>query len=182
VPGEAELTGRGVSSCAWCDGGLFRGESVVVAGGGDAAAQEALHLLELGVAVTLVTRGTRLRARAAYAGRLADDPRARFRWNSTVESVLGSTGVTAVRIRNGESGVLEEVACAGLFVFVGLEPNSEWLPAEIARDAAGRVEIDRALRTSDSRVLAIGAVRAGYGGALASAIGEGAEAGAAAAS
>jgi thioredoxin reductase (NADPH) len=172
VPGADRLAGRGVSQCAWCDGGLYRDAEVVVAGGGDAALSEAIHLGQFASAVTIVTRGEMFRARRGYISRIAEDERFRLRWASEIVEVLGSDGVESVRIRDREAGSEEVVPCRGLFVFVGLVPNAGLLPAGATRDAAGFVVTDGDLETSVPGVFAIGAVRSGYGGRLTHAVAE----------
>lgn len=172
VPGADRLAGRGVSQCAWCDGGLYRDAEVVVAGGGDAALSEAIHLGQFASAVTIVTRGEMFRARRGYISRIAEDERFRLRWASEIVEVLGSDGVEGVRIRDREAGSEEVVPCRGLFVFVGLRPNAGLLPPEAARDAAGSVVTDGNLETAIPGVFAIGAVRSGYGGRLTHAVAE----------
>ena len=119
APGAERLAGRGVSQCAWCDGGLYRDAEVVVAGGGDAALSEAIHLAEFARSVTIVTRGEMFRARRSYVSRVADDERFKLRWASEIVEVLGDKGVEGVRVRDNEAGSEEVVACSGLFVFVG---------------------------------------------------------------
>lgn len=176
VPGAARLAGRGVSQCAWCDGGLYRDAEVVVAGGGDAALSEALHLGQFARAVTIVTRGETFRARRSYVTRIAEDERFRLRWAGEIVEVLGGESVEGVRVRDREAGSEEVIACSGLFVFVGLAPNAGLLRPEVARDAAGFVVTDAGLETAAPGVFAVGAVRAGYGGRLAQAVGEAASA------
>ncbi len=171
VPGEEELRGKGVSQCAHCDGGFFRNQDVVVVGGGDAALQEALVLAEGCGSVTIVAR-SRLRARSAYVERAASKPNIRFVWDSTIDAVSGTEGVTGVRLRNIKTGATSELACSGVFPFVGVVPETSFLPAKVRRDANGRLLTDAELRSSLAGVFAVGAVRAGYGGDLVSASGE----------
>jgi thioredoxin reductase (NADPH) len=172
APGAERLYGRGVSHCAWCDGGLYRDAEVVVAGGGDAALSEAIHLAEFARSVTIVTRGERFRARRSYVSRVADDERFKLRWASEVVEVLGEKGVEGVRVRDNEAGSEEVVACNGLFVFVGLAPNASLLSADVARDERGFVTTDDHFETASPGVFAVGAVRSGYGGRLTQAVAE----------
>lgn len=172
VPGADRLAGRGLSQCAWCDGGLYRDAEVVVAGGGDAALSEAIHLAEFARSITIITRGETFRARRSYVSRVADDERFKLRWASEVVEVLGDKGVEGVRVRDNEAGSEEVVACNGLFVFVGLSPNAGLLPPDVARDERGFVVTDASFETSAPGVFAIGAVRSGYGGRLTQAVAE----------
>ena len=172
APGAERFAGRGVSQCAWCDGGLYRNAEVVVAGGGDAALSEAIHLAEFARSVTIVTRGEMFRARRSYVSRVADDERFRLRWASEVVEVLGDKGVEGVRVRDNEAGNEEIVPCSGLFVFVGLTPNASLLSPDVARDAHGFVVTDAAFETAAPGVFAVGAVRAGFGGRLTHAVAE----------
>lgn len=172
VPGAERLAGRGVSQCAWCDGGLYRDAEVVVAGGGDAALSEALHLGQYARTVTIVTRGEMFRARQHYVSRVAEDERFQLRWASEIVEVLGDGGVEGVRVRDRESGSEEAIACTGLFVFVGLAPNARLLGQDVVRDEGGFVVTDPSFETNVPGVFAIGAVRAGYGGRLTHAVAE----------
>jgi len=171
VSGEEPLRGKGVSQCADCDGGFFRNQDVVVVGGGDAALQEALVLAETSATVTIVAR-SRLKARSAYVERAAGKTNVRFVWDSTVDAIHGSEGVTGVRLHNTLTGATSDLPCSGVFPFIGIEPQAAYLPAAVKRDAAGCVVTDAELRTSLAGVFAVGAVRSGYGGDLISAAGE----------
>ncbi|MBI4184961.1 MAG: FAD-dependent oxidoreductase [Proteobacteria bacterium] len=172
VAGERELAGRGVSRCAACDGPLFRGGDVVVVGGGDSACQEALVLAGFCRRVTLVTKGA-LTARRDYADRLAARDNVAFRWESTVVAIHGADAVERVTVRNLRDGDTEELTASGVFPFIGVAPESAFLPAAIARDDEGRVLVDGSLSTSAPGIFAAGAVRAGYGGQLAQAVADG---------
>ncbi|RPI46137.1 MAG: NAD(P)/FAD-dependent oxidoreductase [Betaproteobacteria bacterium] len=171
VPGETALRGKGVSQCAHCDGGFFRGHDVVVVGGGDAALQEALVLAEQCASVTIVSR-SRLKARAGYVERAAAKTNVRFVWDCEVDAVLGDAGVTGVRLRNVRTGESGELPCAGVFPFIGVIADASYLPEEVQRDAGGRVVTDADLHSSVPGIFAIGAARAGYGGDLVTAAGE----------
>lgn len=168
VPGETEFEGRGVSQCADCDGPMFQNEEVVVVGSGDSALQEALVLAKYCSRVHLVCRGTRFRASRHFVERVGAEPRIATIWGARVEEILGSKTVEKVRIRR--DGVPEEIACAGVFVYVGLAPNTAFLPAAVARDDAGFVRTDDSLATSAPGLWAIGAVRSGFPGLLSDAI------------
>ena len=166
VPGEKSLTGRGVSQCAFCDGGLYRGQDTVVVGGGDAAFQEALHLAELCGSVTVLMRGDAPRARPSYVERLAACANVRLRPGVQVTEILGENGVDALRLCETASGAEETLATRAVFVFVGLEPRTELAPADAARDAAGALVVDETMRSTAPGLFAVGAARAGYGGLI----------------
>ena len=172
VPGETALLGRGVSQCADCDAGFFTGQHVVVVGGGDSALQEALHLADFAERITVVTRGDALRAKEDYVAQAKASGKFTFRFSTTVDAIEGSDAVEGARLRPAGGGAVETLPCDGVFVFVGLAPNSEFLPDAIARDAAGHVVTDPAYQTNVPGIYAIGAVRAGSSGKLADAVEE----------
>jgi thioredoxin reductase (NADPH) len=176
VPGAAALYGRGISQCAWCDAGLYKGKHAVVVGGGDAALEEALHLAGIAAAVTIVTRGSQFRARQAYVNRIADCSNVQFRWSSEVIEVSGSDGVESVRIKDRESGAVDHLACAGVFVFIGLEPNTAAIRELVTLGPDGAAMADARMATRTPGLYAAGAVRAGYGGRLVHAVSDGATA------
>lgn len=171
VPGEEEFIGRGVSRCATCDGGFFRGEDVVVVGGGDGAVQEALVLAKTSRRVTMVCRSP-LRAKRDHIDKLAARENVKFIWDSEVTAILGDAGVSGVHVRNLKDGSTSDVPCTGLFPFIGGTPNTEFVPAAL-RTKTGHIETSETLATSDPRVFAVGAVRAYYGGNLVQAMAEG---------
>lgn len=176
VPGERELAGRGVSQCDWCDGGLYRGKRVAVVGGGDAACQAALHLAQGSESVTLIVRGAELSARREYVLRAADNPAIDFRWETTVERIVGVNGVEALVLANAVEGSTATEPYAAVFVFVGLEPNLQFVPASLQRDVNGHAVTDVQYRSSVPGVFVVGAARSGNGGSLLSAMGEAATA------
>jgi len=171
VPGEEDLAGRGVSRCATCDGGFFRGQDVVVIGGGDAAVQEALILARTSRRVIMVCRSA-LKAKRDYIEKLAARENVSFIWDSEVSAILGKEGVRAVRLRNVKDGASSEVECAGVFPFIGATPNTEFAPASL-RGPSGHIATGPSLAASDARVFAAGAVRAQYGGNAIQAMAEG---------
>jgi thioredoxin reductase (NADPH) len=167
VPGEEEFIGQGVSECADCDGPLFNGMETVVVGGGDSAFQEALALSQFASKVTIVMRGAAPRARPDLIERVAADPKLVQMCNTQITAILGTSG-------KGVEGVLIETVgagestlpCSGVFVFIGLEPNTGFLPADMSRDSAGALITLDHCATALSGLWAIGAVRSGYGGML----------------
>jgi len=172
IPGEAEFEHRGVSQCADCDGPLYKDEEVVVVGGGDSALQEALVLAHFCRKVHLLHRGDRFRARQHFADRVRANDRVSVLWNTVAEEILGGEGVQKVRVRNTADGSRAEIRCAGFFAYIGLAPNSGFLPQSIARDPQGFVLTDGSLETALKGVWAAGAVRAGYSGLLSDAVRE----------
>jgi thioredoxin reductase (NADPH) len=171
VPSADALIGKGISQCAHCDGFFFKGQDVLVVGGGDSALQEALVLAPLARSVTIVVR-SRLRAKRAYVERAASAANVRWVWNSEVDAVLGNGALDGIRLRNVKSGAVSEVPCTGLFPFIGVEPNTGYLPSALRRDETGRILTDERMRTAEPSIFAIGAVRSGFSGELTGAAGE----------
>lgn len=171
VPGEEAFDHRGVSQCADCDGPMFQGEHVVVIGGGDSAFQEAAALAHYVDKVTILMRGAQPRARAALVDRVRALANVTIKPNTAVTEIHGDNTVNAVTIR-GADGSDQRMDCAGVFVFVGLTPNSECAPPAVKRNPRGEIETDASFQTAMPGVFAIGAVRAGYSGRLDDAVKE----------
>lgn len=172
IPGEKEYTGRGVSYCATCDGFFFRGKEVAVIGGGDTAVKEALFLAKIVDKVHLIHRRDALRAEKLIQEKAFADPKIEFVWNSTAVEIVGDKTVSGVSIRNVETGVIKELAVSGAFVFVGIEPNSDFIDCE--KDSGGFIKTDESLQTSIPGVFAIGDVRTTRLRQVATAVGDGA--------
>jgi thioredoxin reductase (NADPH) len=171
VPGEEEFTGRGVSRCATCDGGFFRDQDVAVTGSGDAAVEEALVLAKICKRVIMICRGP-LKAKREYVEKIASRDNVTFIWDSEVTEILGEQGVTGLRLRQVKTGAATGIECAGIFPFIGVTPNTSFLPAPMLT-ASGHIQSSPDLATSDPRIFAAGAVRAGYGGNIVQAMAEG---------
>jgi thioredoxin reductase (NADPH) len=176
IAGEEKLLGRGVSHCASCDGGFFAGQQVCVIGGGDSGLDEALVLAEHASSVMVVHRGERLDAQRALRDRAAASCKIEIVLQTMVEEIVGEAAVSGVRLRDVKTGTTRLAPVKGVFVYVGLEPNTAFLRGVLALDAAGHIETDITMRTSLAGVFAAGDIRAGSVALLAAAAGDGATA------
>lgn len=153
VPGEEELLGRGVSRCATCDGGFYRGKHVAVIGGGDGAVHEALTLSKMAGQVTMICRSP-LKAKREHIDKLDARENVRFVWDSEVTEIMGDAKVTGLNLRNVKTGAASSLDCDGVFPFIGIERST-------------------AFAVKDPRVFTIGAARDGFGGTGIEAMAEG---------
>ncbi|HET8660062.1 MAG TPA: thioredoxin-disulfide reductase [Micromonosporaceae bacterium] len=158
VPGEQELLGHGVSSCATCDGFFFRGQHIVVVGGGDSAMEEATFLTRFAESVTIIHRRAELRASKIMQERARNNPKIRFEWNTVVTEVVGSDGkVVGVKVRDVHSGAVRTLDVTGVFVAIGHDPRSELFRDQLPLDPAGYVLVDApTTRTAVPGVFAAG--------------------------
>ena len=141
VPGESELSGRGVSWCATCDGFFFRDQDIVVVGGGDTAVEEATFLTRFARSVTMVHRRDTLRASKVMQERAFSNDKIRFEWDSEVVEALGTDRLTGVRLRNRVTGEEKLLDATGLFVAVGHDPRSELVKGQVELDGEGYVVV-----------------------------------------
>src|SRR6266511_1203665 len=159
LPGERQYLGRGVSTCATCDGFFFRGRELAVVGGGDSALEEATFLTRFATKVTVVHRRDRLRASKVMQDRAFANPKIEFAWNSAVVEVLGEQSVSGVRLRNLVDGSESELPAAGMFVAIGHIPNTELFAGQLDLDEQGYVLVrPPSTETSVSGVFAAGDV------------------------
>ena len=176
VPGEERLKGKGVSHCASCDGPLLRDAVVVVIGGGDSAMQESLTLAAFASRVIVLCRGEALGGQASYRERVLGHPKIEVRFNAQVEEIIGTDGVSGVRLR----GAAQALDARAVFTYIGLEPNTAFLAGRLALDARGRITTDAAMASTCEGIFAAGLARAGSPGRAIASAGEGATAAAAA--
>ncbi|MFX0573465.1 thioredoxin-disulfide reductase [Nocardia nepalensis] len=141
VPGEQKLLGRGVSACATCDGFFFKGQDIVVVGGGDSAMEEATFLTKFASSVTIVHRREEFRASRIMLERAKANEKIKFVLNAEVAEVNGDTSVTSLTLRDTRTGETSELAATGLFVAIGHDPRSELVQGQVELDDEGYVQV-----------------------------------------
>jgi len=157
LPNEKRLSGHGVSWCATCDGFFFRDQDIAVVGGGDSALEEATFLTRFAKSVTLIHRRDSLRASKIMQERAFNDPKLHFAWNSEVVDILGDTKVSAVVLKDTETGETRELPITGLFIAIGHDPRSELVTGQVDIDTEGYVVVDApSTRTNVPGVFAAG--------------------------
>jgi thioredoxin reductase (NADPH) len=164
VPGEDEFYGKGVSYCAVCDGFFFRNKTVVVVGGGDTAAQEALYLSKITAQVYLVHRRDALRARMILQERIRADKKIEILWDSVLTAIKSHDDqVSAVDLQNTQTGETRELSTDGVFIFIGFDPNNQLVPAGTKLNSDGYVCTDEKCETNLPGLFAVGDLREKYG-------------------
>lgn len=180
VEGEARLTGQGVSYCAVCDGFFYRNKDVVVVGGGDSAVEEGTYLTQFANSVTIIHRRDQLRAQKILQERAFANPKVKFVWDSVVEEIVGDQAVESVRIRNVKTDQLSDIVTQGVFVYVGLLPNTDSFRDLGITNEEGWIVTNDQMETAIPGIYGIGDVRAKQLRQVATAVGDGSIAGQAA--
>jgi len=158
IPGEYELTGRGVSYCATCDGWFFKDKKVVVVGGGDSAIEEGLFLTRFATSVTIIHRRDSLRAGKVLQHRAFNNPKVSFVWNSAVTEVVGTDKVTAVKLKNIQTNEESTLDTDGVFIFIGHTPNTQMFKGQLTMDEGGYIDANHHMETNVSGVFVAGEV------------------------
>jgi thioredoxin reductase (NADPH) len=174
IPGETDFLGKGVSHCASCDAPFYKGKEVCVVGGGDSAVDEAAVLAGQVSRVTIIHHGARFSAQQASMARLQTCSNVEALFDTELVEIVGRDTVAGVRLRT--NGAIRQQDVSGVFIFVGLEPNTAFARRVIDLDRAGHVVVDQHLRASLRGVFAAGDIRQGSARQLASAAGDGASA------
>ena len=174
VPGEKELIGRGVNYCAACDGAFYKGKTVVVVGGGNTAAADAMLLSRVAKQVILVHRRDSLRATKIYHEPLMKAENVEFAWNSQVAEILHDQKVSGVVLKDVHSGQMRQVECDGIFVSVGRKPVTEFLGDQLELDKGGYILAGESTKTNIPGVYAVGDVRTKFLRQVVTAVADGA--------
>jgi thioredoxin reductase (NADPH) len=159
VPGEKEYTGRGVSYCATCDAPFYKGKKVLLVGGGNAVAEEAIYLSRFAGSVTIIHRRQDLRASAILQEKMQGDKKISFILSSLVTEIKGARKVEAVRIKDLLSGKESDFGCDGVFIYIGYEPETVFLKGKLQMDEAGFIIADDSMATSAEGIFACGDCR-----------------------
>ncbi len=159
LPSEERLRGKGVSSCATCDGFFFKGQEIIVVGGGDSAMEEALYLTKFATKVTVLHRSDKLRASKIMQDRVAANPKISIVLNKTVEEFTGDQRLTGVKVKDSVSGEISELPAGGAFVAIGHKPNTEIFKGQINLDEKGYIMPQEQTKTNVAGVFVAGDVR-----------------------
>ena len=174
VPGEEDFIGAGVHFCATCDGPFYKGQDMVVVGGGNSGIEEGLFLTKFAKKVTVLERSDRLKASQILREKAASHPQMEIRLNTTVQEFKGDTKLSSVVAKDTKTGVTEELRPGAVFVFIGLDPHTEFLRGVVDLDQWGFIKTSETLETNIEGIFTAGDVRAGSTKQVASAVGEGA--------
>ena len=158
VPGEEKLRGRGVSTCATCDGAFFKDKEIAVVGGGDSAMEEAIFLTRFGKHVTVLHRRSALRASKIMADRALSHPKISFRWNTVVDEVHGEHNLESLTLRDVDGGASDEFAADALFIAIGHDPNTGIFQGQLELDAQGYIVSPDGVHTNVPGVFVAGDV------------------------
>lgn len=159
VPGEQELFGKGISTCATCDGSFYRGMEVAVIGGGDSALEEGMYLTRFASKVHIIHRRDKFRALAPFVEKARQDPKVEFHLDTVVTSVNGDSQVESLGLKNVKTGELSTLPVAGVFLYIGLIPNTEMFKGFLDLNQQGFIKVDGILETSVPGIFAAGDVR-----------------------
>ncbi|MEE9553674.1 MAG: thioredoxin-disulfide reductase [candidate division Zixibacteria bacterium] len=173
VPGEEELAGRGVSYCALCDGAFFKGQDIVVSGGGDAAVEEGMFLTKYGKKVYIIHRRDQLRAQKVIQERAFKNDKIEIVWDSVIEKINGKDKVESVTVKNVKTGEVKDLAAGAVFPFIGFIPNSDILKGRVDIDDAGYIITNQQMETKVKGIWAIGDVRQQLCKQITNAVGDG---------
>lgn len=158
IPGETQLTGRGVSYCATCDGWFFKDKEVIVVGGGDSAMEEGLFLTRYANSVTIIHRRDELRAGAILQNRAMNNSKIKFIWNTVVTEISGDEKVQTVQLQNTQTGETSELETDGVFIFIGHTPNNQLFGDQLEMDERGYLVVNNLMHTSVPGVFAAGEI------------------------
>jgi len=173
VPGEAELEGKGVFTCALCDGGQYADRVVTVCGGGDSGITEALYMAKIASEVVLIEAMPKLTATELLRERMANNPKIKVRLSTRIEAVIGQGRVEGIEVRNASSGEKEVIKTDGVLVQIGIEPNTDFLPEMVTLNNSRQIVVNETMETSVPFILAAGDIRSGSPGQVATAVGDG---------
>lgn len=176
VPGEDEFLGNGVSHCASCDGAFFMDQPVAIVGGGDAALDEGMHLTQYASQVTIIHRRDTWRACQLLQERARGKEKLAFRWNTMVQAIEGDDTVRRIRVEDVRTGERSQLEVSGVFLYIGLTPNTQFLNGLMPLNERGQIVTDLSMRTAVPGILAAGDVRCESSRQLVSAAGDGATA------
>jgi len=176
IPGEEKFTGKGVSYCATCDAAFFRDLPVAVVGGGNAAITEALHLTKFASRVTVIHRRRQLRASRILQEKAFAEPKIEFLWDTVAEAIEGENSVTRIRLRQVKTGEKSSLEIAGVFISVGLKPNTDYLKGVLPLDDSGYVITNDTMETEIPGIFAAGDIRRNSARQAITAAGDGATA------